>query len=60
MLDSDTSQGTAGHPKDNTPKTIVFLPGKWFTEQGTSGDAKYVLIKVIYSLSFEAMWDLGL
>ena len=55
MLDSDTSQGTAGHPKDNTPKAIVFLPGKWFTEQGTSGDAKYVLIKVIYSLSFEAM-----
>jgi len=34
---------------------IVFLLGKWFTEQGPSGDTRCVLIKVIYSLSFEAV-----
>ena len=27
MLGNNTSQGTAGHLKDNTPRAIVFLPG---------------------------------
>ena len=54
MLGSDISQDTARYPKDNTPRAIVFLPGKWFIEQGPSGVARCVLIKVIYSLSFEA------
>ena len=55
MLGSNTSQGTVEHPKDNTPRAIVFLPGKWFTKRGPSGDARCVLIKVVYSLSFEAV-----
>ena len=27
MLGSDTSQGTAGHPKDNTPEQLSSCPG---------------------------------
>ena len=55
MLGSNTSQGTVEHPKDNTPRAIVFLPGKWFTKRGPSGNARCVLITVVYSLSFEAV-----
>ena len=36
------------------------MPGKRFTKRGPSSDVRCVLIRVIYSLSFEAAWDLGL
>ena len=60
LLGSNIPQGIIEQPRDNTPRAIVFLPGKWFTKWGPGGDARCVLIKIIYSLGFKAAWGLGL